>query len=996
MLFEFERNMESLQERIVLFSSLFKGRQDVFAVHWEKGDKKGFMPAIFYDPYVYRKHQMNGGTFQNFKDKSYLKLTEEQLIKHFEGQQLIGIYPLLPDNSSWFIAADFDKKDWLNDSNKVIQFCNELGVPAYAERSRSGNGCHVWIFFKDPYPAYKSRKLLSVILERCKVVSVFDKNASFDRLFPNQDYLSGKGLGNLIALPFYGTAMANANSCFIDTETAIAYTNQWSFLKAIKRISTAKLDQVLADLLKEEISVPKSAGLTITLNNMLRLNKGVIPSTLIQFLKEELNFLNVEFHIRKNSGKNTFGTERYFQFIEDNGNEISIPRGFTGKLLRFCKERSIEYTFNDQRKLHDSIQFTFYAQLKDYQQPSLLAASKKNIGVIVAPPGSGKTVIGLSIIAEKQQPALLVVHRKQLLDQWTDRIETFLGIPRREIGKITSGKVTLGKQITIATIQSLGKAISDQELIKAFGIIIVDECHHIPAKTFRETLGRMECYYLYGLTATPFRKYNDGKLIFIHLGEVISEIQATEITTRKNPEIIIRNTLLDVPYNSKTDRFETLSKILIHDSERNRMLLDDVAIELNDGRKAVILTERKEHIDTLNQYMKQTYETITLSGDDTEAIRAIKWKSLKEGNFQLLITTGQLFGEGTDLHHIECLFLAYPFSFEGKLVQYIGRVQRAEIVPMIYDYRDIKIDYLNRMFLKRNTFYNKLAKQVMLFDELGNVESEAVTNKEEIIDKYVRIPVREFDFQYGALVFKYQLMELNRELDIEIENTNIRPELEVLKPYFEKQLKSKAVMIHIQVVIRDQEVIALSANSRDLDRFNSELIESMRFSFIEKNFFGKRLSPKQSKLDQESVNETNTLLYESGEDLLESVLDKVKYLHHRELVYLSGLHEGALLKIRFVLSPFAFVFLLKGQEQYHIILETLDTEEATYIWHLSTGALLEDALNSVNKQINMIRTEGRQAFLKTEPINFSRVQHDYSDSKKSFIVWKDALTERLI
>ncbi len=954
------------------------------------------MPAVYFDPYVYRKHQMNGGTFQNFQDKSYQKLTDEQFVKHLEGQQLIGIYPLLPDNSSWFIAADFDKNDWLNDSKKIIQFFNKLGVPTYAERSRSGNGCHIWMFFEHPYPAYKSRKLLSVILERCGVVSVFDKNTSFDRLFPNQDHLSGKGLGNLIALPFYGKAVALGNSCFIDPETGVAYVNQWSFLQTIKRIAIVKLDQLLADLSKEEIDAPKSAELTIILNSSLWLNKSAVPSTLIQFLKEELNFLNTEFLIKKNSGKNTFGTERYFRFIEDNVSEISIPRGFTGKVLRFCKERNIEYTFNDQRKLHESIQYTFNAQLKDYQEAAVLAASKKNVGVIVAPPGSGKTVIGLKIIAEKQQPALIVVHRKQLLEQWTDRIEAFLGIPRREIGKITGGKVSLGKQITIATIQSLAKAVLDTDLIKAFGIIIVDECHHIPAKIFRETLGRMDSYYLYGLTATPFRKYNDGKLIFIHLGEIISEIQTTEIAARKNPEIIIRNTILDVPYNPKIDRFETLSKILVHDSERNRMMLDDVAIELNDGRKAVILTERKEHIDTLNQYLKQNYETITLSGDDPEAVRGIKWKSLAEGNFQVLITTGQLFGEGIDLHNIECLFLAYPFSFEGKLIQYIGRVQRAEIAPTIYDYRDIKISYLNRMFLKRNTFYNKLAKQVTLFDEMKDSEKETVGDKEVTIDKYAKIPIRKLDFRYGSLAFKYSLPELKKELDIEIENTSIRPELEVLKPYFEKQLKSKAVTILIQIVIRDQEVIALSANSQDLERFNNELVESMRFRFIEKTYFGKRPLLKQSEVEQEFVNEANTLLYESVEEILESVLSKGKYLHHRELVYLSGLHEGALLKIRFVLSPFAFVFLLKGQEQYHLILETLDTEEATYIWHLSTTVSLEDALKIVNKQLNMIRTEGRHAFLKTEPINFSRVQHDYSDSKKSFIVWKDALIERLI
>lgn len=229
------------------------------------------------------------------------------------------------------------------------------------------------------------------------------------------------------------------------------------------------------------------------------------------------------------------------------------------------------------------------------------------MGVIVAPPASGKTIIGLKIIANKQQPALIVVHHKQLMEQWMERLETFLGIPKHEIGKIGQGKSKPGKQITIATIQSLAKEAEKPdslELKNAFGTILIDECHHIPAETYRHVIQQFSSYYLYGLTATPFRKYNDGKLIFVHLGEIIAEITPQETGNVKQAKIIIRNTELDIPFDSKTERFETLSKILVHDSARNKLILQDITYELNNGKRVVIITERKEHIDSLYEYLK--------------------------------------------------------------------------------------------------------------------------------------------------------------------------------------------------------------------------------------------------------------------------------------------------------------------------------------------------------------------------------------------------------
>lgn len=289
------------QQHIELYRSLFRGRNDVFAVRWEKGNKSGYVPSCNVDPYHYRVHQAKGGTFSNYPDKTYRELTDSQIRKHLEGEQFLGIYPLMPDNSSFFIASDFDGETWLPECQKFINACRELDIPAYLERSRSGNGGHVWIFFAEAYAAFKSRRIVTSILETTGAFSIFDKASSFDRLFPNQDSLSGKGFGNLIAIPLHGKAIANGNNCFIDPVTSEPYPDQWTFLKTIKRISTAHLDGLFSAVRRSDpLQDSKPAGtLTISLANKISLNRNAIPLPLINFLKEELNFANSEFLIKK-------------------------------------------------------------------------------------------------------------------------------------------------------------------------------------------------------------------------------------------------------------------------------------------------------------------------------------------------------------------------------------------------------------------------------------------------------------------------------------------------------------------------------------------------------------------------------------------------------------------------------------------------------------------------------------------------------------------------
>lgn len=989
--------------KLYLFRSLFKGREDVFALRWEKGTKSGYMPAWFYDPYRYRAHKMKGGTFQTYADKTYLPLTDDQLAKHLSGEQLIGLYPLLPDNTSWFIAADFDEHNWLSDSQKFIECCKSKKIPAYLERSRSGNGGHVWVFFSHPYPAIKSRKIFRSLLNETGVVSVFDKKSSFDRLFPNQDTLSGKGLGNLIALPLHKYALNQGNSCFIDPQTSMPFPDQWDFISGIDKTDIELLDEIYRSVSAtthvSTLEPGDNSTLTITLSNYLRLNRSAIPLALINFLREELNFANSAFIIKKKIGKNTFGTERYFRFVEEHKTEVILPRGFAGKLLRFCRDTGIAYDFKDQRQKKAPAFFNFQVALRDYQTPAFEATNKKEMGVIVAPPGSGKTVIGLKIIAEKQQPALIVVHRKQLMDQWVERIEAFLGIPQHEIGKLGKEKSKIGKHITVATIQSLAKEIDKKEnaaLKNTFGTILIDECHHIPAESYRNTIQQLNSYYLYGLTATPFRKYNDGKLIFIHLGEIITEITAQQTGRYKQASVVIRNTALDVPFNSKTDRFETLSKILVHDSSRNKLVLQDITNELNGGKKVVILTERKEHIDSLHQYLKQSYEVITLSGEDSESSRTAKWKILNAGNYQALITTGQFFGEGTDLQNVHCLFLVYPFSFEGKLIQYIGRVQRSELTPIIYDYRDIKIDYLNKMFLKRNMYYRKLERQATLFDDPIEENNTTIEKSTVItIDKEINIAIESLEFGYGSIAFTYQDAALKLKVDFEIPHDDMRPEFEVLKPYFVKTLKSRYIKISIYAEIENGQLVSQSATSEDVKKIDKQIIEGVRFQFVTKPLFGK-INP-DSKAGEDHQLQTKHPLYGSGEELLEDMLKHTQFKHHKHLRYLADNHAGHLVKVRFVLQPFSFVFLLEGAEQFHIVLETLDTEEASYLWHFPKRVSeLPQRLAEIDRHLDIIRKQGRQSFLMAPPENFSRVLHDYSEDQKGFIIWKDMLRERLV
>jgi superfamily II DNA or RNA helicase len=715
-------------DQLQLYKSLFKAREDVFAKRREANGKSGYMPAYNFDRDVYMAHRAKGGTMSTFEAKTLKPISEYSIKQHLIGKETLGVYPLLTDNTSRWIAVDFDEADYKQDALAFQQLLQQHSIPSYLEISRSGNGCHLWVFFMEAYPAHKSRKIFLSYIEQIYTLSPFTHQKSFDRLFPNQDYHSHKGFWNLIALPLQGTNVAEGKSVFVDSNF-VPYTEQRQFLSTIQRVETKILDECYtiacneSTTIQDTIPVQKTSllpvfwsdqtvTLEIVLAKVITLQKSQLNPVLIKFLKEQLNFINSEYLTKKRMHKSVYNTEQYFNCITDHEHTITLPRGFLFSLQEFCSKEEIAYSTNDETKNIPCPQYKRANSLYEYQQQAVQSIIQSQQGVLVAPPWTGKTVMGLATIAHHQQTTLIILHRQQLVDQWIERIGTFLNIPKRDIGTIKTGKIHIGKQITIAMMQTLIKLPETElkSLENTFWLILIDEAHHIPAKTFRETIKQFNPHFLYGLTATPKRKHNDEALIYAHIWPILHTVEI-QTNAHIHHQIKIIETSLQVPFATSIDQSAILSKIISFDTHRNNLICEHIFQELHQHKRILILSERKEHLEVLSHYLNGRCEYIILSWDDGQKLRDMKAIQIKNHQFQVILATGQLIGEGRDINCIDTLMLIYPFSFEGKLIQYIGRLQRSSWSTTIYDFHDTHIAYYNTLFKKRLKYYKTLTKQ---------------------------------------------------------------------------------------------------------------------------------------------------------------------------------------------------------------------------------------------------------------------------------------------
>jgi superfamily II DNA or RNA helicase len=739
-------NTSSPQEKIDLFLNLFRGRENVCAKRWR--NKPGYSPFCLND---FKSGICNKPRIKctECKNSRFVQLNSEQLKKHLMGEEVLGLYPMTEKDTCYLLVIDLDEARWQDDSNVIRNVCLENKIPLYVERSRSGQGSHIWFFFDTEIKASIARKfgmiILNLAMQKCGEIK-FD---SYDRLFPSQDFLQKNGFGNLIALPLQKEARVKKNSVFVD-ENFNVFKDQWAYLSQIEKLSEgsvlnfikthriSKEDNKFTEHMnnKVEIQVKKidfpekvvmnrCSGITIS-------KEGISPKGLF-VLRKMASYLNPEFYSKQVMRQSTYKIPRMTVMYEEDDNNITIPRGLETKLINLLSECAVNYSIIDNRIDGRKINISFKGELRENQQFAFEEMNKFENGVLSATTGFGKTVIGARIIAEKKTSTLILVHTKELASQWKERLEEFLEIDEEVqgnkrkvsiIGQLGGGKHSLNGVIDIVTMQSMfEKDKSIKQLINEYGLLLVDECHHISAANFNRILSYASAKYVYGLTATPIRKDGHHPIIFMQCGPIRYKVDAKQEAKQRNFDqfVVPRFTSARMPINKEEKEWHIteIYQFICESNYRNELIVKDIEEAINSRRNPLVLTERTSHIDILVKMLNgKGFQVIVLSGELTAKKRKealYKIKTLKNGDRYVIVATGKLIGEGFDEARLDTLFMAMPIAWKGTIAQYAGRLHRnyegkSEVI--IYDYVDVHIPVLERMYHKRLTAYRSVGYSI--------------------------------------------------------------------------------------------------------------------------------------------------------------------------------------------------------------------------------------------------------------------------------------------
>lgn len=740
----------STEQKITLFRSLFNGRADVFSRRWEsRSGKSGYSPSCDneWKPSVCEKPKIKCSQCNN---RALTPLNDKVLYDHLSGKQTIGVYPLLKDDSCGFLAVDFDKSNWQEDVLAFLQTCDELSIPSSLERSRSGNGGHVWIFFSEFIPAVLARKMGNVILSKTMDKRIDVGLDSYDRLFPNQDAMPIGGFGNLIALPLQKQPRQNNNSVFIDRDMQ-AYSDQWEYLSSVKRMSKRDVEQVAA-LQAEEIETPvgdisveanntpwKSIltkmqipqdllpkDLQVTIANGVYIEKEKLPSLLINRLIHLAVFRNPEFYRAQAMRMPVYNKPRMIACYDDFPKFIVLPRGCLDDVTQLLHDYKINIEVVDECVKGKRLKVGFKGNLRAKQKDAVKALRQHDIGILSASTAFGKTVVAAKMLAVRKRNTLILVHRKQLLEQWRERLATFLSISLDDIGQIGGGKKKPNGRLDIALLQSLYRNGEVYQGVSEYGHVIVDECHHLSAFSFEQILKQTKAKYVLGLTATPIRKDGHHPIIFMQCGAIRYQDNAKDAALERPFEhtMIPRRTIFSLPKNDEKPTIQQVYKSLSEDKDRNEKIIFDVISSVKKGRSPLVLTERISHLRYLvDQLSGKVGNIIVLHGGMGKKQRSKIQEQLntindKEG--RVIIATGKYIGEGFDDPRLDTLFLAMPISWKGTLQQYAGRLHRlydSKKEVRIYDYVDDQVVMLQRMYIKRKSGYRAMGYLIRDFND---------------------------------------------------------------------------------------------------------------------------------------------------------------------------------------------------------------------------------------------------------------------------------------
>jgi superfamily II DNA or RNA helicase len=737
-------------EKVSLFRSLFRGRTDVFPVRFvsKKTGKPGYAPACSnkWEPGLCLLR--TGGRCSDCVNQAFVPLSDQVLVDHLQGRHAIGVYPLLIDETCWFLAVDFDKRSWREDLMAFAETCRSVGTPVAIERSRSGNGAHAWFFFTAPLSANVARRmgcyLITETMSRRHELSM----ESYDRLFPNQDTMPRGGFGNLIALPLQHEARQKGNSVFID-EQLEAYADQWAFLASVERIEpdaaeaiareATRTGQVIGVHFSEDLDDEASAApwmrlppgritirqiadplpskVTAVLSQRLFIEKAGLPAGLLNQLKRLAAFQNPEFYKRQRMRLSTALTPRVITCAEELTQHISLPRACAFEAHKLFEEYGVALAVDDQRHDGAPLEVKFKGELTVVQKQMARALLEHETGILVAPPGIGKTVLGTYLVARRARSALILVHRKPLLEQWIAQLAIFLDVDEKQIGRIGGGQRRPNGRLDVAMVQSLVRKGEIDDLIADYGHVVVDECHHLPAVSFERILSEVKARYIVGLTATPQRRDGHQPITQMQLGSVRFRMDTRSQAAHRpfDHRLIVRDTGFRLVAESEATSIQETYRMLANDHARNSRILEDVITAIHEGRSPILLTERKDHLEYFAERLRRfVRHIVVLRGGMTAKERqrsADQLASIPDTAERLVVATGCYIGEGFDDPRLDTLFLALPVSWKGTLIQYSGRLHRhhpAKTEVRIYDYVDREVPMLLRMFEKRLATYRAI------------------------------------------------------------------------------------------------------------------------------------------------------------------------------------------------------------------------------------------------------------------------------------------------
>ena len=745
-------------EKISLFRSYFKGRDDVFARRWfsRTTQKSGYSPICINE---WRRGICDKKRYKcsQCPNRCFAPLTDQDFYRHLEGKDInccdvLGLYAILPNDNCYFLCTDFDDKNcthgYKDDVLAFTKICKSWDIPYCIERSRSGNGAHVWIFFENSLPAYKARKLGNIILNEASNINARLNFKSYDRFFPNQDKLPEGGLGNLVALPLQGMARKSGNSVFVD-DNFLPYKDQWSYLYQLRKVSEDFVDSVLEKHLKDDLGALSTtceskpwetpAPLKITHDDfkcklkLIMADRIYIPilsvsNKVLNYLKRIASFRNPEFYKKRAMRLSTFNIPSIIcraDFLDD---YLAIPRGCKNALYSMLDSLNIDYEIADYTNHGNDITVLFKGQERGDQLDAINALMPYSNGVLSATTAFGKTITAAALIARRKVNTLILVHSKALLLQWHERLSEFLDIDFIEplnskkrgrkkvfspIGCLDSTSNTLHGVIDIALMQSCLDNGEVKSFVQDYGMVIVDECHHVSSITFESVLKHVKAHYVYGLTATPIRKDGLQPIIFMQCGPIrfLADAKA-QIQKQTFKRLLVPRFTSYRPLTDDKPSFAELLKLLSESEIRNTLIVDDVVKASLAGRTPIILTSRTSHVKLLCNMLEPNIDTvIELTGQGTtkhkrETLQ--KLQNIPKDTPLVIVATGKYVGEGFDFPRLDTLFLALPISWKGLVAQYAGRLHReieGKSDVRIYDYIDIHEPICERMYQKRLKSY---------------------------------------------------------------------------------------------------------------------------------------------------------------------------------------------------------------------------------------------------------------------------------------------------